>query len=480
MKKTLLLSAALATASISSAQMADFRICPDWTGTDLNGVSHNLYTYLDQGYTVIVDVSATWCGPCWSYHNSHALRTLYNTYGPGTAQDKVMVFFVEGDGSTTLANLNGSGANTQGDWVEGTTYPIIDNASIANTLEIGYFPTVYRICPNRMITEVGALSSSALWNSCQQCFKYEADTPADATVLPNVGAVASCIGTPVPVTVRLQNTGTAPLTSANLEARRGTELIGTANWSGSLDSYELATVDFGMFSPITATNNITFNILTPDDEATNNSVVSAITADNTIMPTVNVVLELKTDNYPAETTWKLFDGDGNVVDQDPAGNYAAATIYTENWALNDNECYRFEIYDGANDGICCDYGTGYFRLKANGVNIITGGQFDDIDIEPYKTAMSTAVEENLLENGLAIYPNPNNGRVNVNVELPAATLANISVTNVLGAVVYQATRQFNAGAQTSELDLSSLADGTYSLNILADGMTATRKVTITR
>ncbi|MBK9193545.1 MAG: redoxin domain-containing protein [Flavobacteriales bacterium] len=92
MKKLLLMSSLIASTA-AMAQLPDGSICPDFTGTDLNGVTHNLYDYLDQGYTVVVDVSATWCGPCWNYHNTGALEDLYTTYGPGTAADKVMVLF---------------------------------------------------------------------------------------------------------------------------------------------------------------------------------------------------------------------------------------------------------------------------------------------------------------------------------------------------------------------------------------------------
>ena len=61
----------------TSAQLADGSIAPDWTLTDVNGTAHNLYSYLDGSYTVFLDFSAVWCGPCWSYHTSGALEDLY-------------------------------------------------------------------------------------------------------------------------------------------------------------------------------------------------------------------------------------------------------------------------------------------------------------------------------------------------------------------------------------------------------------------
>ncbi len=483
MKNTLLLTAALALATTASAQMPDNSICPDWTGTDLDGNTHNLYDLLDQGYTVIVDVSAAWCGPCWNYHNTGALETLYEDHGPD-GDDKVRVFFIEGEGTNSLAQLEGVNAGntyataSQGDWITGTGYPIIDDASIANLLEIGYFPTVYRICPNRMITEVGSLSASAMWNSCQGCNMYVSDSPTDASVLPNVTNPTTCIGTPVDLSVRIQNTGSEPLTNATIEAKRGTTVLGTYDWTGELGTYAVEEITVTNFTPTQTSNNIVYTIQTADDESDNNTANGSVTADNTVMPGVEVEFVLRTDNYPTETAWRLFDGDDNVVYQNVAQNYAANTVYTENWELDDDECYRFEIYDAANDGICCGYGQGYFRLRMDGVNVITGGNFQSIKSEPFKTSIAAAVEENTLDNGLAIFPNPSEGRVNVNLNLSSAAQVNFTVTNILGAVVYQGTKAIGAGEQNTTLDLSTFAQGTYTLNILADGMTATRKVTI--
>ena len=51
----------LLCAGLASAQLPDGSVAPDFTATDLNGEEHNLYSYLDSGYQVILDFSATWC-----------------------------------------------------------------------------------------------------------------------------------------------------------------------------------------------------------------------------------------------------------------------------------------------------------------------------------------------------------------------------------------------------------------------------------
>ena len=143
---------------------------PLFSFADLDGTSHNLYSLLDDGYTVFIDFSAIWCPPCWGYHTSGALEDLYMNHGPAgypnvsaNTTDDVMVFFIEGDGGS-LAELQGGG-NSQGDWITGTPYPILptysgsNSAQVTQDYQIGYWPTVYQICPDRIVTECGQSSS---------------------------------------------------------------------------------------------------------------------------------------------------------------------------------------------------------------------------------------------------------------------------------------------------------------------------------
>jgi hypothetical protein len=67
----------LLTTKFVNAQLSNGSTAPDFTVTDINGNSHHLYEYLDSGYTVILDLSDVWCGPCWSYHEDGHLETLW-------------------------------------------------------------------------------------------------------------------------------------------------------------------------------------------------------------------------------------------------------------------------------------------------------------------------------------------------------------------------------------------------------------------
>ncbi len=470
MKRSLLLSALGIAAFTASAQLPDNSICPDFTGTDLQGNTHNLYDYLDQGFSVVVEVSATWCGPCWNYHSSGTLEALYNEHGMGSVDPKVIVLFIEGDASTTLADLNGTGGNTQGNWVAGTPFPIIDDASIANLLDIGYFPTLYKICPNRVITEVGQVTAAAWWTACQVC--PVADTPTDAMVLPNLSNPTTCTGNPIDLKVRLQNVGTSTLSAATIQAKQGATVLGSVDWTGSLTTYGWEEVDV---TTITATGNqnITYLITTPDDDAANNSATGTITAANTIAPGVNVTLELLTDGYGSEITWKLFNPDGSVFAQDPAGNYGNATLYTSNWVLQDETCYKFEIYDSYGDGIL---NPGYYKLKV-GTNVFKQGGgtagYDVMEGAPFSTDLLAGIEVVDLTSSVNIFPNPTNSGM-TKLDFGKQTQGSVAVFNVLGERVI--SDSFNTSVY--DLDMHNLNNGVYYVNITANGNTATRKVTV--
>ncbi len=169
--------------NIGNSQLSSGTTAPDWTVTDLDGNSHNLYSLLNSGVDVVMDVSATWCGPCWNYHHSGILSNIHNS---GNA----MVFFMEGDASTNLACLYGpSGCvgGTQGNWVAGTPYPIVheQGPSVRAAYAVNAYPTIFIISARNKKSYTnggGGPSQSYIESFLLESFKLDAyPTVADAS-----------------------------------------------------------------------------------------------------------------------------------------------------------------------------------------------------------------------------------------------------------------------------------------------------------
>ncbi|NNE25626.1 MAG: PKD domain-containing protein, partial [Saprospiraceae bacterium] len=163
---TLLFALTLFSTNLSS-QLADGSDAPDFTLDDLNGNSWSLHDLCEQGYSVVLDFSATWCGPCWNYHQTGILEDLWDNFGPG-GTDQVMVFMIEADGGTSqpcIYGPAGCSGGSIGDWTAGVNYPILNPPSaeasaVNNDFAISYFPTLYGVSPNKKIYEIGQASSS--------------------------------------------------------------------------------------------------------------------------------------------------------------------------------------------------------------------------------------------------------------------------------------------------------------------------------
>lgn len=251
MKRVLLSFLVLLGFTTAKAQLNNGCKAQNFTFTALNngGQLVDLYAWLDSNYYVILDVSATWCGPCWNYHNTHALKDLYNTYGPGTPQNKVRVVYVEGDGTTTDAHMAGA-AGSQGDWLAGTPYPMCNPAQAQATAfdqdyEIGYFPTIYLICPDRTVKEVGQLTTAQLWAEVSPTPQCAAKINVDATPVSATGKLISCNGN-YSLDITIKNRGFNNLTSATINAKNGANVVASTPWTGNLATYQTASTLFNI------------------------------------------------------------------------------------------------------------------------------------------------------------------------------------------------------------------------------------------
>ena len=484
MKKTLLIAiVALFSFNNAQAQLPDGSVAPDWTLTDLNGTSHNLYTYLDNGYTVFIDFSATWCGPCWGYHISGALENLYVDHGPAgmpnvspTTTDDVMVFFIEGDEST-LAALQG-GAGSQGDWITGTPYPILptyagtNSTQVTSDYEIGYWPTVYKICPDRIVTECGQSSNPyPLVSACPP----PASNNNDARTFAYAGETLTCEGNIVPE-IMIQNYGIVNLTSLTIQVSVNGNVVSTTPWTGNLATYATDNITLPALTGLASNDAVTINTTLPngvvDANPANNPTVSFNVTLATQNTDTDVTVQIVTDAYGSETTWEIKDANGvTVLSGGPYNNLTASGTTTQTpvaGTLAINTCHTFTIYDSFGDGINAGYGAGSFTITdGNGTILASGGVFTDEDGDAFKTGGGVLAINELASN-LAIYPNPVKEVLTIE-----GNYTSVDVFDMFGKLVLSSEYSKN-------INVSTLANGIYMLNITTEKGIQTQKITITK
>ena len=481
MKKILLFIFAAILSINTIAQLPNGSIAPDWTMTDLDGVEHNMYSYLDDGYTVIIDFSAVWCGPCWTYHQSGALEDLYINHGPAgypnvsaNTTDDVMVFFIEGD-EGTIAQLNG-GSGSQGNWVTGTPYPIIptvapNNDQVTTDYAIAYWPTIYMICPNRIINENGQISTEAHYVLAEECPPLST-TVYDANVLGiNYPEGLACSSSIIPE-IRLQNYGTENLTTVELVSYIDDVEKGTFTWTGDLAQYALEVVTLPELVDIPNGDHV-YKVVAvgpnnhPDEDESNNTLTKEFTTNS---DGKEVILNLLTDDYPTETSWKIFL-DGEIV-ASGGGYNLTQNLYEIPICLLPEQCYTFTVYDEYGDGMSYGGVTGNIVLTWGGTVMgeIPGDSFT------YNASFDfciIGVGTNDMASGsdLVVYPNPTTGLINIS----GVKNAKVAVYNITGSLV----AEYN-NFTDEIIDLSAQANGIYFVKISSDNFVATKRISLNR
>ena len=485
MKKYLLVAlVALISTGNTYAQLPDGSVAPDFTLTDLNGTTHNLYNLLDDGYTVFLDFSAVWCPPCWSYHTAGTLEDLYENHGPNgypsvspNTTDDVMVFMIEGDGNTTQ-NLAGTGGNTQGDWITGTLYPIIctdgtvNNTQVTSDYQIGYWPTIYMVCPNRIITEVG--QSASPYNSISSC-PPPASYDNDVSTFDYTGETLTCEGDLNPE-ITVQNYGLVPLTNMNVDVSVNGSPVSSTPWSGTLATYATTNIILPGLTGLANNDMVSINVTQPNgvaDANTSNNATSFYITTATSNTNLEVTVSIVTDAYGSETTWDIKDDNGmTVASGGPYNNLSAAGVTAQTpvtTTLSAQTCHTFTIYDSYGDGIDAGYGNGSFTVTdANGTILASGAQFTDEDGDAFKTGDAIVISVSDMTSELSFYPNPAKDILSIEGDYNS-----IDIYDVSGKLVL--TSEYN-----NNINVSSLANGIYTLNINTEKGTQIQKITISK
>lgn len=254
-------------------------------------------------------------------------------------------------------------------------------------------------------------------------------------------------------------------------------------WTGEIPSGETGKMDFTMEIPF-GTYNGTLSMTEANGEPFESTM--AFTAESQEWAELDeegdatsIKIYIVQDQWGEQITWDLINSTGDVVAA--GGPYqhllgsGSTQVNIENVDnIPTNECYLFRIFDSNNNGICCNYGNGYYYIKdAHGNRFIEGdGSYGAGTTNLFSIHKHGDGIEETNYSSINIYPNPANSKIFVDGDGVGA----VEVYNSLGQKVATVD-----GSANTAIDVASFENGVYVVRVITnEGIVTTKKVTIAR
>ena len=267
----------------------------------------------------------------------------------------------------------------------------------------------------------------------------------DAAISVNVPET-SCGDTTITPSVSLTNYGFNTITVAEMTWQINDGDIQTINFNGTLSqnqtqTFTLDPIDLTDGSYIFNASLISVNGVI-DQNTQNNEAATSFDIGGNEYITQQITLELLTDDYAEETSWEFREIGGAVLDSGSYNQSDDNTTFIETFGVVQDNCYEFEIFDSFGDGICCEFGEGFYTLTTDSADvIIDGGEFSSSEITEISIGEELSTGDAFLST-ISLYPNPANNEITLSIG-NTNDISSYRIYTTFGQLLQEGTLQAN-------------------------------------
>ena len=303
----------------------------------------------------------------------------------------------------------------------------------------------------------------------------------------SVGASSafSCSATQ-PMDIVINNSGVAELTSLKFEVSVDNAEPVVKTWEGNAASGQTFKVAFNV-DMTEGSHNVNVKIVEANGEKYEESKSLSVKKEGwveykTESAETEMTIEVVQDKYGSQITWELLGSDYSVLAS--GGPYenlkgqVAIELHRTSVKVPMGECVKFVIKDSKSNGICCQYGDGFYRiLNSKGKVIVNGaGDFgaeascvvsivEGVEEEPEP---GEGIEE--VTSSINMYPNPVNDKLYIEAEMEVEEVVVYTITGVI--VGQQST---DNSQQTICIDVTNLNSGIYFVKVVTENGETVRR-----
>jgi polyhydroxybutyrate depolymerase len=240
----------------------------------------------------------------------------------------------------------------------------------------------------------------------------------DAAISVNVPET-NCGNTIITPSVSLTNYGFNTITVAEMTWQINDGDIQTINFNGTLSqnqtqSFTLDPIDLTDGSYVFNASLVSVNGVIDQNTQNNDAATSFDIGGNEYL-TQQITLELLTDDYAEETSWEFREIGGAILESGSYNQSDDNTTFTETFGVVQDNCYEFEIFDSFGDGICCEFGEGFYTLTTDTADvIIDGGEFSSSELTEISIGEELSTGDAFLST-ISLYPNPANNEITLSI-----------------------------------------------------------------